>query len=260
MDNKQFSTWCRKATGKIKFPPDREAVAEELRAHMEDHFDALIAAGLRPSEAAQQSLAAMGSAEEIAPQLAALHKPFWGYLHRTAKITAIITSLIAGILLLFSAGNLLFDLMTSTNNPERLLTDASSYEVITSGTQHDLAAENGYLFWISDYILYEDLGNDRVSLGVELHNFTPPGLDSFNAIRYFRAIDNLGNTYDSYATAGTGSRHISLGGYFGSNCGYSCTDLYIRNVPQDVQWVEIRYDRDGRDIVFHIDLSGGDRE
>ena len=38
----KFNQWCRNATRLIRFGPDKEAVAQELRGHMEDHYDALI--------------------------------------------------------------------------------------------------------------------------------------------------------------------------------------------------------------------------
>ena len=42
---RSIEEWILAATGHIRFPPDRKAVAEEIRASYEDHRDALLAAG-----------------------------------------------------------------------------------------------------------------------------------------------------------------------------------------------------------------------
>jgi len=36
-------------------------------------------------------------------------------------------------------------------------------------------------------------------------------------------------------------------------------DLWLNNFSsQEAQWIELRYDRDGRDIRLRIDLNGGE--
>lgn len=36
--------------------------------------------------------------------------------------------------------------------------------------------------------------------------------------------------------------------------------ITLGNFDPDVQWVELRYDRDGREMTLHIDLTGGGQE
>lgn len=48
----RMSDWCERACSHIKYKPDRKDVAEELLAHMQDKYDALIAAGIPLEEAA----------------------------------------------------------------------------------------------------------------------------------------------------------------------------------------------------------------
>ena len=84
-----FSLWCQKATEKIRYSPDRRVVCQELMDHLEDHRDALMKQGLTREEAERKSLDAMGSAEEIAPQLGAIHKPWLGYLFSTVRAIAV---------------------------------------------------------------------------------------------------------------------------------------------------------------------------
>jgi hypothetical protein len=64
-------SWCKTAAAKIKYPPDRDAVTEELYGHAMDRYDDLINSGVSADEALRQTLAAMGDAQQLAPELAA---------------------------------------------------------------------------------------------------------------------------------------------------------------------------------------------
>lgn len=44
--DRNFDLWCRTATEKIHYKPDRRRVCAELRAHLEDAYDTHIARGL----------------------------------------------------------------------------------------------------------------------------------------------------------------------------------------------------------------------
>lgn len=35
-------------------------------------------------------------------------------------------------------------------------------------------------------------------------------------------------------------------------------DAWFANLDPEAQWVELRYDRDGRDVRLRIDLTGGE--
>lgn len=74
--NEQLKNWCASATAQIRYKPDRAEVEAELMAHMEDKADALCAQGIPEEELENTVLRSIGSAETIAPQLAALHKPW----------------------------------------------------------------------------------------------------------------------------------------------------------------------------------------
>lgn len=102
MENKKFTEWCFYATKKIRYGPDKEIVKKELMAHLEDAYEAHLLNGLSPTEAERKVLSSMGSAEEIAPQLAAVHKPFWGYFECATRYIACLMCV-----LLFFVGSLL---------------------------------------------------------------------------------------------------------------------------------------------------------
>lgn len=93
MDKWKFIRWCNTAAGKIRYFPDWEMVTQELWDHLEDRYDSLIAAGFSDEEAVEKALDAMGSAEEIAPQLAAVHRPYWGWFYSFTKFLLILSLL-----------------------------------------------------------------------------------------------------------------------------------------------------------------------
>lgn len=85
MHKNRLTSWCHAATILIRFGPDRKAVYNELLAHLEERRDAFMEQGLNEREASTKALEAMGDAYEIAPQLAAIHRPFWGYFLRVSR-------------------------------------------------------------------------------------------------------------------------------------------------------------------------------
>lgn len=95
-ENMVLLRWLETAVSGIRFKPDREAVREELYAHLEDKTLDLqrIFPDIDPDEARDQALAGMGDAEEIKVRLARVHRPWLGYLWQASRW------LVRGLLLL----------------------------------------------------------------------------------------------------------------------------------------------------------------
>ena len=78
-------------------------------------------------------------------------------------------------------------------------------------------------------------------------------------IHDFWAVDSQGTIYssfknDAYSFQPSVSGNLERTGYFSYTL-----DLWLNNfTSQEAQWIELRYNRDGRDIRLRIDLSGGD--
>ena len=70
--------WLMAATSKIRFPPDRKAVQQELSGHIEDLCDHYTITGLDPEAAEAAALQAMGNPAEIAEDLGRIHRPWMG--------------------------------------------------------------------------------------------------------------------------------------------------------------------------------------
>ena len=73
------------------------------------------------------------------------------------------------------------------------------------------------------------------------------------------ARDSLGTVYESDQSHFPGSDTPVLSGFAVNTSPFSSTyQMWISDDLTDVQWLEMRYDRDGRDYTMRIDLTGGD--
>ena len=77
--------WLNIATAGIVSPKERESARQELSDHMEDHCDALMAAGLPRGQAQQQAVYAMGDPAEVGKRLRKAHQPVLSYLLRVMR-------------------------------------------------------------------------------------------------------------------------------------------------------------------------------
>ncbi len=245
-----FSLWCQKATEKIRYGPDRRVVSQELMDHLEDHREALMEQGLTREEAERKALDSMGSAEAIASQLAAIHTPWLGYLSSFIMFVAILTGLFAVYLTVSICGSFLHTLISSSNF-DSIPANHGSLDYYAKPNVSD--SSDGYRFRITEVGYKKSVS----TLYVELETINWPWMDWGGISRRVWAIDSNGNYYDSIAEAeyddptrihvdgGMSSSMISLG------------HMKIVGFDPDAQWVELHYDRDGRDIVLRIDLTGG---
>lgn len=250
MTNKAFAAWCKAATEKIRYGPDREAVSAELQAHLEDKYDAFLAQGLTHEEATARTLEDMGSAGEIAPQLGAIHRPWLGYLYRVTQLIAI-TVLVPAMLVL---GGILLDklhIKLSIDHYESL----SKYDDTGYYCKPNVCVyTEGYRISIPEAAVVPE--EQRLYFELEVHYW--PWMGGFTARDHFWAVDSLGNYYCSIADYDYESPRVNShgGGIYSS--GIQAGSYTLEGFDCDAQWVELHYDRDGRDIVLRIDLTGGD--
>lgn len=250
MEKKNMINWCHRAAKDILYKPDREAVTMELYHHLEDRYDALIDKGLSPAEAEKQALVAMGSAEEIAPQLAAIHTPWLGYAYQLVRGLAVIFAVIAIYIGVAKFGSFMHALVT-TRNFESIPANHTSLDYYCHPNVSD--SSDGYRFQITE----AGYSEAEAVLYFELEMIHWPWLERCNMGHQFWAVDSLGNYYDSRAEAEYDDpTRITSGGGMGSSLIF-IYDMQITGFDTDAQWVELHYDRDGRDIVLRIDLIGG---
>ncbi len=79
MNTNRSMAWLREAVGGIKYPPDRRKVEKELYTHIMQRNRDFLKAGCTEREADEKACAVMGDPVEVRRDLAAIHRPFWGY-------------------------------------------------------------------------------------------------------------------------------------------------------------------------------------
>ena len=272
MKKQTIHSWCIDATRLIKFPPDRVAVQEELHQHLLDKQEYLRSQGVPEEEIESKAIEAMGSAEEIAPQLASIHKPFWGYAYRVCCGLLILLVLVS-IPSLFSGIHTLWNkhpwkepalvYLNAENGDQALFHSYPNTKVLIGDYTITVSEVIVFQTRLHDLGQYNELCTDcRIMIKVQ-HPKMYTGQDIF---QYIWAEDSLGNVYHSSATGG----YLTL-----------CDDIHIRHTyPQlygftyyyeisfhdllhldflskDAQWIDLHYDRDGTKFTIPIDLKGG---
>lgn len=264
----RFKCWCDDAVSGILFPPDQKKVSEELYHHLKDHYDALIEQGLDKEEAVRATLRSMGDPHALAKDLAAVHRPFWGYFLRLTRILLVI----ALVVTLIPFGKFLY------TEPYREPTvwgfdvfDPDVYEekghtLLRYTTPNCTARSDGYSFTVTDVTqwqyCYTSNGTPGTTdvLSLRMTEWNPiPWAEHTEVAQWFWAEDSLGNIYDStnehdpYSDA----EYLCASGGQSNPFRYTYT-LWINNFDnENIQWLTIHYDRDGRDLTWHIDLTGG---
>jgi hypothetical protein len=106
MSDREFENYLTLLAGLLRLSgKQREAIAEELRSHLEDRLEDLMAGGVSREEAVKQALAEFGDAAGLAGQFAAIsrnRKRRW--LVRLISFSAAATLLIAASLVIFWPG------------------------------------------------------------------------------------------------------------------------------------------------------------
>lgn len=244
-----FDDWCYHAVAEIRFKPDREAVFAELKAHLEDHYDDLIAQGHSPEKAKRLAMEAMGDPEAIAPQLGAIHKPWLGYIYRIVKWITIPACALAVFLLIAFTGSHIHSLISTGNYDSLWAEGEGGYYCQPNVTD----SSDGYRFKVTEAAVNAPGDTLYIELQVTYWPWMPqPGIAN-----YFWAQDSLGNYYACRKDVMYDDvpKVAYQGGFYSQF--FTSDHLEISHFDSKAEWVELCYDRDGRDIVLRIDLTGG---
>ena len=271
MKIKEFEKWCWNATWLIQYPPERQDVYDELYEHLQDHYEDLIAQGLSEEDAIKLALDSMGEAKEIAVPLAQLHSPFWGLLVHRLAIGLAILLCVTLVAFCIYVENLPF------GNPSRRDFDVfseASYGGDTGRTLLELSEPNvsftgdGSTFTVTDAAIFTEVsqGKEMTRLYVQIcqrtslpwleHDRCMPLVSPY-LLEDFFVVDSLGNRYASFMEEGwDGVEFIQNGAQTGF---FTYTHECWINDFQGVggQWVDICYERDGRNFKLRIPLNGG---
>lgn len=273
MFSREFFYWCREAVSGIKYKPDRDAVYAELYEHLEDRYESLTARGLSHEEAETKALEAMGNAGELAPQLAAIHKPHWAYAMIVTRIL-----LIALLCLCFGHG-VVYLLEKDFSQPLNIY----GYDPFgkSTATVQDIPCQrvlyvqsgesvtiDGYTFTLTKAAMWE---HTRIAEDGSTYKEQPfffrirvtnpiPWAKESQIWNDLWAVDSLGNYYYSSRTGHRWNENTVLG-----NSYHTAPFIYEHDMQliapatpgyREADWVEIHYDRSGRDLTLRIDLTG----
>lgn len=247
--DKRFLKWCDDATAQIRYGPDRKAVHAELLAHLEDAKACYMQNG-EVSTASARALEAMGSATEIAPKLAKIHRPWLGYLSSAIKFCGILMLIIALLCTVLDA-------ITFTHHWFAL----KNFDALPAN-YHDLDYyDTPNVHWFAEgyYCEIEEVGYQKENqvFCFKLNLVHMSWMQDANFPNYIWATDSNGNYYTSIAEGFYSDvPRIVRSGSFRNHI-ISSYNMAIFGFDPAVQWVEFHYDRDGQNLVLHIDLTGG---
>lgn len=94
--NPHFRQYSEAVAARLRYasPKERKAVRRELEDHLQDHAEALEAAGYPPEQAQAHALAAMGDPKQVGEELSAAFPLGWWVLTRAAGCVAVIALLL----------------------------------------------------------------------------------------------------------------------------------------------------------------------
>jgi len=261
-----FIIWCSRAVRGIRYKPDRDAVSNELFGHLEDRYNSFLEQGIPAKEAILKALEAMGDPDEIAPLLAAIHRPFWGYLQSITKwIFRIMCVVVFFPMLSFLWSNQIPSRDEALWDP---YTHTSYYNEYTGKTSYRTGfwepkasdSSDGYTFTVTRASEWPDDGSfhsDRFYFEIEVFN-PRPWAKHTDICRRFQAVDSLGNFYYSAYEALSADSRVT-GNYHRSGFFTYTHTMWLRDYRSyDAEWIDLYYDRSGRDIVLRIDLTEED--
>ncbi len=263
-----FDIWCRRATETISYRPDRKRVFAELRGHLEDAYDTHITRGLSPEEAEQKALESMGSAQAVAANMAAVYKPFWGYVLQASQIVLVVLLILSSIPIWKYLNSLNLQAAPQYHNFD--LYDSASYGGETGRTLHHLSQpdvsfrSDGNIFQVTDAVVYTEYSEyyekDMTRLYIQIQQRSNLPWREHNAYNGFYCVvshffirDDKGNEY-YFIHRGARSSGFVQSGIF------TATHLcWVNDFPSEAKWADLCYERDGRSFTLRIDLTGGDR-
>ena len=263
MDLFKLENWCSRAVRQIRYPPDRNAVYKELYQHLQDRCESFTAKGIPDEEAKEMAVAAMGSPEEIAPQLAQIHRPFWGYCYSITK-WVLVAAMVITLIHLFIFVTEKYDFWTMpyrdyhTAQPDGYWVRG---ERVYYAEPNVSASLDSFRLTVKKVTIRHNASvqdfPDRMYIRLRITK-SVPWADNPDMYLWFRAVDSLGNTYRSYAETDHRSPYLGIAEQKDDPFGITLDFVLYDCVSRDAEWIELRYNRNGRDFVLRIDLTGGD--
>ena len=260
---RSIEEWILAATGHIRFPPDRKAVAEEIRASYEDHRDALLAAGETRDRASFLALQALGDPDETGKLFRTVYHPLLTALWRVSRVILVC---LAVVLVLAAVPWMMYQEWSLSSHPEEeILNNMAFYRDrdadtwMQEGYCSEAAKLGEYSFTVTRALLCRAEGWDR-----PFHHFMvlilkekgPLMLDAPPDLQYYMtATDDRGNQYDNIwdKTDGyTPERFVKVESIGARRWNSHYSVLWIGNADADVQWIDLAYEHRGKSFSLRV--------
>lgn len=256
--------WCSDAALGIRVSPDKELVEQELYDHLYDRMAGLIAEGMDGNSAEKALMEFMGNPLDINAPLGQLHRPFWTlalrWAHRIMAVLLVLTMFCYGLHYLdttfFRNTIVKFD----KSAPPPL---SGTHQLLWQDTPNVAVTSEGYRIKAYQTSLWHSIsldGDERALLNIQIKITNPiPWSEKPDFGAWIWAEDSLGNTYVCGGQDTPAKEPAIQSTQYHTGPTSYILDLWIfQYVSEDAQWLDLHYDRDGRDITFRIPLSGGD--
>lgn len=247
--------WAADATSLIRFAPDRNAVKEELLAHMEDSICAKVEAGNDLAAAEEMTLKEMGEPSIVAKEMARIHHPFWGYLWRITnilKIIALIYVITSTTILGLRHFNNRYDPnLYYSKSPKgcRLLADFTPKEYVKT---------NGYKVSIARIQIWETEENTRFAMYTLKVTNINPWLHRPLFGNYMYTVDNLNNRYDfRYSQYGHLPGKETCGNIAYAGMFKTYYEMWITDIDNNATELKLCFNLYGNDFSISIPVMGG---
>jgi len=267
MSKWKLEQWCVHASQGVRYLPDRKQVYKELRQHVDDRYESFIARGETEEEAVEHTLHAMGDAREVSKLMGQIHRPFWGYLYSVTKWVAIAMACACLLYLPYSLDHV-YDYQPQSHGV--LIWGVERENPIMYTEPGTSVACDGYSITLTDVTLYRtDMGfgtREELVFHLKLANRNP-WAKMPDIMDWICAEDSNGNYYYSYGEYldyyqmdefrqrrlyGIARKRDLFTTVYEMHLGY--------RIPDGTQWIDLHYNRDGRDWKIRIDLTGGNSQ
>ena len=250
-----FQIWVDAVCEQVRFWPDRQGLAKELRVHYEDHRKALEQLHYEPELAAERSLRAMGNAQEVGWALDRVHKPWLGWLWESSRWLARGMAALLVITMLCSVN---WGLLI------RCTWDELAWEEPPAGTAC-VELEHGTLWAAPGDVTREPDGTTVAEIDLWLQRRDPLGVDRTEY--YYRGLWNefftYGDEQGELTVRGLDKRTMmpaysrywrnkDAWGRGGWTRWQKTVELVLDEPPR---WAEISYPLSGRDWVLRVEWA-----
>lgn len=249
-ENYIAAAWLDTAVKKIRCGSDRRRVRRELKAHLDDAASSYSNGMAQDSyDAYSMAVKNMGDAEEIAAELAKIHKPYLAQAVRIAVFLALFSVITLGQTEQLDINGKNYKVKSEKANMECYF-DASDGRLVYEMSSKTEVSE--YKLWIDRAVMIPYNAKNSCLL-IELNIKT----DRFDYLKpkffhYITVEDEFGNVFKADVD------RENNGLYFATNYGYitnhSKIAVYFDVKNEEARHYTVKYDRAGVSFALPVDL------